>query len=87
MSTGSSVYYNGYGSYDFQKIFLRIKPLKEVEKNILKKCSSREFDNKKNEHRITWYYDGYGSYYCPKNFLQIKPLLGVKKKEIRKMLI
>ena len=34
MGTGSSVYYDGDGSYDYPKIFLRIKPLKEVEKNI-----------------------------------------------------
>ena len=33
MSTKSSVYYDGYGSYDCAKIFLPIKPLKEVEKN------------------------------------------------------
>ena len=31
MSTESSVYYDGYGSYDCPKLFLRIKPLKGVE--------------------------------------------------------
>ena len=34
MSTGSSLYYKGYGSYDCPKNFLTIKPLKEVEKMI-----------------------------------------------------
>ena len=33
MSTESSVYYDGYGSYDYPKIFFPIKPFKEVEKN------------------------------------------------------
>ena len=32
MSTGLSVYYDGYGSYDCLQNFLLIKPLKEVEK-------------------------------------------------------
>ena len=48
MSTISSVYYEGYGSYDCPKIFLPIKRLKEIEKKI----SSREFDKEGNEHRI-----------------------------------
>ena len=52
MSTGSTVYYDGYGSYDCPKIFLAIKPLKEVKKNKTKKSLSREFDNEENEHRI-----------------------------------
>ena len=52
MSTESSVYYDGYGSYDYPKIFFPIKPFKEVEKNKKIKCSSREFDNEGNEHRI-----------------------------------
>ena len=30
--TGPSLYYDGYGSYDCPKIFLPIKPLKEVKK-------------------------------------------------------
>ena len=33
MSTESSVYYDGYGSYDCPKIFLRKKPFQEIEKN------------------------------------------------------
>ena len=33
MSTGSTVYYGGYASYDCPKNFLRIKPLKDVGKN------------------------------------------------------
>ena len=33
MSTGSTVYYDGYGSYDCPKNFRPIKPLKAVEKN------------------------------------------------------
>ena len=48
MSTGPSLYYDGYGSYDCPKNFLPIKPLKEVKK----KCVSREFDNGENEHCI-----------------------------------
>ena len=48
ISTGSYVYYDGYGSYDCPKNFLPIKPLKEVKK----KYSSREFDNEDNEYRI-----------------------------------
>ena len=50
MSTGSSVYYDGYSSYDCPKNFLEIKPLKEVKKIIIK-CLSRKFDNEENEHR------------------------------------
>ena len=34
MSTGPSLYYEGYGSYGCPKNFLTIKPLKEVEKII-----------------------------------------------------
>ena len=34
MSTGPSLYYEGYGSYDCPKNFLTIKLLKEVEKKI-----------------------------------------------------
>ena len=34
MSTGPSLYYEGYGSYGCPKNFLTIKPLKEVEKTI-----------------------------------------------------
>ena len=45
MSTGLSVYYDGYGSYDCPKNFLLIKPLRESNKKKLEKCSSREFDN------------------------------------------
>ena len=37
MSTGSTVYYDGYGSYDCPKKFLPIKPLKEVKKKLNKK--------------------------------------------------
>ena len=33
MSTGPSLYYDGYGSYDCPKTLLAIKPLKEVKKN------------------------------------------------------
>ena len=51
-STRSSLYYDGYGSYDCPKIFLPIKPLKEVEFFFFFKCSSREFDNEENEHRV-----------------------------------
>ena len=36
MSTGLSVYYDGYGSYDCPKTFLSIKPVKGVEKKIRK---------------------------------------------------
>ena len=50
MSTGLSVYYDGYGSYDCPKKFLLIKPLKGVKQKKLEKCLSREFDNEKNEH-------------------------------------
>ena len=50
ISTGSSVYYDGYGSYDCPKNFLLIKPLKGVRQKKLEKCSSREFDNEENEH-------------------------------------
>ena len=46
MSIGSSSYYDGYGSYDCPKKFLRIQPLKEVKKSIF-----RELDNEENEHR------------------------------------
>ena len=34
MNTGTSLYYEGYGSYGCQENFLTIKPLKEVEKII-----------------------------------------------------
>ena len=51
MSTGPSSYYNGYGSYDYPKKFLSIKPLKGVKKILMKKCVSRELDNEENEHR------------------------------------
>ena len=54
MSTGPSLYYDGYGSYDCPKKFLTIKPLKEVEKRKIKKCVSREFDNEENEHWINF---------------------------------
>ena len=60
MSTGPNLYYNGYGSYDYQKKILLRKPLQEVKKK-LKNCISREFDNEENEH-WTLYYDGFGSY-------------------------
>ena len=50
MSTGSSAYYDGYGSYDYPKNFLLIKPLKGVKQKKLGKCLSREFDNEENEH-------------------------------------
>ena len=49
MSTGPSLYYDGYGSYDCPKKFFLIKPLKEVKK--IKKCVSRELNNEENEHR------------------------------------
>ena len=35
MSTGPSLYYEGYGSYGCPKNSLTIKPLKEVEKIIV----------------------------------------------------
>ena len=50
MSTGSSVHYDGYGSYDGPKNFLLIKPLNGVKQQKLEKCSSTEFDNEENEH-------------------------------------
>ena len=52
MSTGSTVYYDGYSSYDCLKNSLPIKPLKEVNKKNNNKCPSREFDNEENEHRV-----------------------------------
>ena len=36
MSTGSTVYYDEYGSYDCFKNFLPIKPLKEFKKKLNK---------------------------------------------------
>ena len=36
MSTGPSLYYNGYGSYVSPKKFFLIKPLKEVQNKDIK---------------------------------------------------
>ena len=74
MSTESTVYYDGYSSYDCPKKSLRIKPLKEVEKNKLKNAHLPNLTTKKMSTGSTVYYDGYGSYDCPKNGLPIKPL-------------
>ena len=68
MSTKSSVYYDGYGSYDCPKIFLPIKPLKEVEKNLKKKVYLENVTTKEMTTGSTIYYDGYGSYGCSKIF-------------------
>ena len=45
---GSSVYYDGYGSYNCRNNLLPIKPFKEVEK----KSYLENLTTKKNEHRI-----------------------------------
>ena len=66
MSTGSAVYYDGYGSYDCPKIFLRIKPLKEVEKIFKRNTHQENLTTKKMSTGSTVYYDGYGSYDFPK---------------------
>ena len=50
MSTGSTVYYEGYSSDDCPKNVLPIKPLKGVKQKKLEKCSFREFDNEENEN-------------------------------------
>ena len=86
MSTGLSLYCDGYGSYDRPKIFLRIKPLKEIEKNIKKKYSSREFDNKENEHRINCILWRVRKLWLFKNFLLIQPRKEVKKNSHRENL-
>ena len=79
ISTKWSICYDGYGSYNCPKIFLPIKPLKEVEKNKQKNAHLENSTTKKMSTGPTVYYDGYGSYDCPKN-VPIKPLKEVKKK-------
>ena len=49
MNTGSNLYYDGYGSYDYPKKVLLRKPLEE-NKQKFKNCISREFDKEENEH-------------------------------------
>ena len=70
MSTGSTVYYDGYGSYDCLKNALPIKPLKEVKKKIKQKnCYLENLTMKKMSTGSTVYYNGYGSYGCSKIFI------------------
>ena len=80
MSIGSTVYYDGYGSYDCPKNFFRMQPLKEVQNKKIKNSHLENLTTKKMSTVLSVYYDGYGSYDYPKNFLLIKPLKGVKKK-------
>ena len=78
-NSGSSVYYEEYGSYDYPKNFLAIKPLKKI-KNMNKQNAHLEnLTKKKMRTGSSVYYDGYGSYDCRNNFLPIKPLKEVKK--------
>ena len=64
MSTGPSLYYDGYGSYDCPKKFLSIKPLKEVKKK--KNASLENLITKKMSTGSSSYYDGFVSYDFPK---------------------
>ena len=65
MSTGLSVYYDGYGSYDSPKNFFLIKPLKGIKKNY-KIAHVDNLTTKKMSTRPGLYYDGCGSYDFPK---------------------
>ena len=79
MHTGSSIYYDGYGSYDCRKNLLPIKPLKEVKK----KSYLEYLTTKKMSTESSVYYDGCSIYDYPKNFLAIKPFKEVKKIKIK----
>ena len=63
MSTGPSLYYDGYGSYDCPKNVLPIKPLKEVKK---KNASLENLITKKRSTGSSSFYDGFVSYDSPK---------------------
>ena len=52
ISSGPSLYYDGFGSYDFKKNVHSIKPVKEIKKNKQKNCASTEFVNEENDHLI-----------------------------------
>ena len=69
MSTESTVYYDGYGSYGCPKNVLPIKTLKKVKKKIQQKnCYLENLTTKKMSTGSSVYYDEYGSYGCSKIF-------------------
>ena len=74
MSTGSSVYYDGNGSYCCSKILFYYNPLRKSKNAHPENLTMKEIST-----GLSVYYDGYGSYDCPKKFLPIKLLKGVKK--------
>ena len=79
MSTKSSVYYEGYGGHDCPKIFLPIKPVKDVEIFFLN-VHLESLTMKKMSIGLSLSYDGYSRYDFLKNVLLIKPLKGVKQR-------
>ena len=64
--TESSVYYNGYGSYDCAENLLPIKPLKEIKKKKKKNAYLENLTTKKLNTGPRLCYNGYGSYDFPK---------------------